>query len=81
MRDVIPRKQQTHTRIETEAGGAAQWICPNIIWDNRRCDGREGEHGAVEDKEKERRRSGKPPTPRAHKWKEKRRKSRAGLRI
>ena len=46
MRDVIPRKQQTHTRIETEAGGAAQWICPNIIRDNRRCDGREGELSA-----------------------------------
>lgn len=43
MRDNIPRKQQTYTRIETEAGGAARRICPNIIRDNRRCDGREGE--------------------------------------
>ncbi len=80
MRDVIPRKQQTHTRIETEAGGAVFSI--RQAWtDTRENAEREGEHGAVDDKEKERRRSGNPPTPRANKWKEKRRKSRAGLRI
>ena len=31
-----------YTRIETEAGGAARWIFPNAIRDNRRRDGREG---------------------------------------
>ena len=33
-----------YTRIEAEAGGAAQRIYPNTIRDNRRCDGREGEY-------------------------------------
>ena len=33
-----------YARIEAEAGGAARRIYPNTIRDNRRRDGREGEH-------------------------------------
>ena len=68
---LINKKQPHHrrylpeyTRIETEAGGAVFSIRQDWT-DARENAEREGEHGAVEDKEKERRRSGNPPTPRA----------------
>ena len=78
MRDTIPRKQQTlrrdiakgYVRIEAEAGGTASSAA--LLRDELRGGarrgyaGREGERARRRVIERGRRRSGKPPTPRAH---------------
>ena len=49
--------------LSTKLAGRRVWLCPNKFGRNRQSDGREGECPHAESG----RRSGKPPTPRAYK--------------